>query len=272
MTASDRVWRPTAARLPECGCDHGGAPGTFDERARRVNHDELAAAELLVAEGHAVRSLPEPRGHGPRPDFDVCGLLVEVKTLVPQDERPGRRPANDRSAYNRLLSGIDQAPVTLLMTQGSGLRPADAAAGMQRFAMRPRAGKTLAVRIVGDGWDLAWKAPVGLERAGGPSADHGRRRTAPATDRPVTDRPVTDRPVTDRPVTDRPATKPQERDRPSPGLQTPDRQTPDRQPSDRQPSDRQPPDRQTSDRKIPGRNAPARGGRQPDRGQGLGPV
>ena len=178
-TASARAWSPTAARLPECGCDHDGTKGTFDETARRVDHYELAAAELLMAEGHAVRSLPELRGTGPKPDFDVCGLLVEIKTLIPQHDRPSGRPANDRATYNRLVSGIDQAPVTVLMTRGSGLRPADAAGGMQRFAARPRAGKTQAVRIVGDGWDLAWKAPIGAERTEGRPDDQGRRRSEP---------------------------------------------------------------------------------------------
>jgi hypothetical protein len=180
--AATPTWQLVATRLPECGCDHGTGRGSFDESARRVGHSELAAAELLVAEGHAVRSLPERRGKGPAPDFDVCGLLVEIKTLVPQAERPGGRPANDRSAYNRLLSGIDQAPITILLAQGSGLRAADAAAGIQRFAARPRAGRTTAVRIVGDGWDLAWKASRGLDPPDPFAAD--RRRP----DRPPPDR------------------------------------------------------------------------------------
>jgi hypothetical protein len=252
---SDPTWRPTSTRLPECGCDHGTAQGTFDERARRVDHSELAAAELLVAEGHAVRSLPERRGKGPTPDFDVCGLLVEVKTLIPQDERPGRRPANDRSAFNRLISGIDQAPVTMLMTEGSGLRPADAAAGMRRFAARPRAGKTQAVRIVGDGWDLAWKAPVGLERTGGESPGHGRRRTPPLAGRPAVDPRASDRPVTGRPAVDPPADH-----QPGGGSAT-----------RRQSSDRRSPDRPSRDRRSSDRQTPERTRRQPDRSHGLDP-
>ncbi len=167
-------WVASPQRLPDCGLDHHGARGTYDETARRVDHPELAAAEMLVADGHAVRSVPVQRGH-PTADFEVCGRLVEVKTLIAQELRMGGRPANERSTFNRLMSGKDQAPLTILMAEGSGLRAADAAAGVRRFAARGDTGKTRAVRVVGDGWDLAWSAPPVLDRRPSRSpVDRGR--------------------------------------------------------------------------------------------------
>jgi hypothetical protein len=172
----DRAWAPSPARLPACGHHHRAA-GRLDEAARRLDHPELAAAKLLVSEGHTVRTLAAKRGSGPTADFDVCGTPVEVKTLVPQAERPGGRPANDRSVFNRLVSGVDQAPVTLVMAQGSGLRPADAAAGLSRFSARAQQGRTRAVRCVGDGWDLSWRLGRAAERPAGRQERDRRRST-----------------------------------------------------------------------------------------------
>ncbi len=158
------------APVPACGQEHRAGPGRFDEAARRVRHEELAVAELLVGEGHDVVALPERRGAGPVADFEVCGMPVEVKCLQPREQRRDARPANERSVCNALRRGVDQAGVTVLVTQGSGLRAADAAAGMHRFARSGLTGRTRAVRIVGDGFDVAWVA----------GRDVGARRERPA--------------------------------------------------------------------------------------------
>jgi hypothetical protein len=139
-------------------------PGHLDESQRRLDYPELAAARMLVAEGHTVRTIKEGRGRGPTADFDVCGTPTEIKTLIPQAERRGARPANDRSVFNQLVRGINQGSVTIVMAKGSGLRPADAAAGVNRFAARADQGTTRAVRCVGDGWDLGWTASRPVER------------------------------------------------------------------------------------------------------------
>jgi hypothetical protein len=172
------IWAATAGRLPICGHDHGTRHGRLDESQRRLDHPELAAARMLVAEGHAVTTLKEGRGRGATADFDVCGTPTEIKTLVPRAERAGGRPANDRSVYNRLVAGIDQGPVTIVMARGSGLRPADAAAGVNRFAARTDQGRTRAVRVVGDGWDLNWTASRHLRRQAErrPGRDQDRSR------------------------------------------------------------------------------------------------
>ena len=181
-------WAACPSRLPECGQRHGGVPGAYDESARRVSHAELAAAALLVGEGHHVRSLPDPKGR-PGADFDVCGVAVEVKTLAPKRERPGGRAANDRSLYNRLASASRQGPVVLVMAEGSGLTAAAAEAGVRRFEAAGRPGRARAVRVGGDGFDLAWVATRGAEvergarspgagASAGASGAGGRRRAA----------------------------------------------------------------------------------------------
>jgi hypothetical protein len=151
------IHQESGSCFPDCGNAHRPGAGRLDERERRLSHEEHAAARRLTAEGHDVRSNAERRGSGPVADLTVCGLPVEVKTLVAQAERPGGRAANARSVHNRLCDAIYQAPLTIVQAEGSGLTAADAVAGVRSFARRGRVGEVRAVRVVGDGFDLSWR-------------------------------------------------------------------------------------------------------------------
>jgi hypothetical protein len=155
--------RPEPARLLVCPSPHGGGPGRLDESARRLDHPELAVASRLAAEGHDVRSQNERPGRGPVADLVVCGVPVEIKSLLTRAERADGRAATARTLHNRLVGAAEQAPVVVVGTEGSGLRAADAAAGVRSFFERGRTGQVKAVRVIGDGFDLAWRAPVGRE-------------------------------------------------------------------------------------------------------------
>jgi hypothetical protein len=141
--------------------------GSVDERARRLSHDELAVARQLAAEGHRVRSLPERGATGPTADLEACGVPVEVKSLLPAAKRERGMPTH-RSVYNRLAAAKEQAPVTVVYGRGSGLRADVARRGVERFARRGNHGRIKSVRVLGDGFDLAW---------------HTLRREAPALGR-----------------------------------------------------------------------------------------
>jgi hypothetical protein len=143
-----------------------------DERSRRLSHEELAVATLLAGEGHRVRSLPERRGGGPVPDLEVCGAPVEVKSFLSLADRDGRIPTAG-SVCNKLLSARAQAPTAVLYSKGSGLAEDAARAGVAEFAARGRPGRISGVRVIGDGFDLAWSAPR-LRELGASSANPAR--------------------------------------------------------------------------------------------------
>jgi hypothetical protein len=84
---------------------------------------------------------------------------VEIKTLLATHERSDGLRANARTVHNRLMAATRQAAVVIVSTEGSGCRPADAAAGLRSFAAAGRTGQVTAVRIVGDGFDLSWLGP-----------------------------------------------------------------------------------------------------------------
>jgi hypothetical protein len=151
------------------GHRHTG-PGRLDETARRLGHEELQVAKVLVREGHDVRSLREVRGRGPTADLSVCGTRVEVKSWLPLDERDGRVPSA-RSVFNKLASASRQAGVVVLNGLGRGITPAVARQGMFLYGQRcpstdasdPR--EISRVRVLGDGFDLAFaRAPSLLRR------------------------------------------------------------------------------------------------------------
>lgn len=149
-------WVATTAQGPwlTCGAYHLDDRGRLDERARRLSHEELAVAEMLSAGGHQVRSLPESQRAGRRPDLEVCGTLVEVKSFLPIEQR-GRAPS-PQSVFNKLVDAAGQAGTVVLWGRGSGLTEATVRSGLARLAADSRAATPTAVRVVGDGFDLSW--------------------------------------------------------------------------------------------------------------------
>lgn len=126
-----------------------GTPGSFDERARRLSHEEFAVARLLVAEGHRVRSLPQGRQLGRTPDLEVCGEATEIKTL-----QPG---ATSWTVENQLTRAIGQGQAVIVDARGSGLKRRWAERGVSRFAARrPWPGAVTSVRVVGDDYHLSY--------------------------------------------------------------------------------------------------------------------
>jgi hypothetical protein len=125
-----------------------GQAGTFDESERRLPWDELVVAKILVTEGHDVRSLHERRGEGPRPDFDVCGVRTEVKTLD--------RGARAKTLSNALTRGRDQGSALIVNATDSGLSRRLAEQGVRDFAAKGLLGTIGEVRVLGTGFSLSY--------------------------------------------------------------------------------------------------------------------
>jgi hypothetical protein len=125
-----------------------GQHGTFDETERRVSWDELSVARALVAEGHHVRALHERGGEGRRPDFDVCGVPTEVKTLD-----GGATPYTVANAMRR---GRAQGNVLIVDATNSGLSRAQADLGVRRFAQKGQLGRIGEARVMGAGFALSY--------------------------------------------------------------------------------------------------------------------
>jgi hypothetical protein len=157
-----------------CGSTHPGA-GRIDETARRLSHEEYAAAAQLAAEGHDVRSLREGRGRGRVADLEACGSKVEVKSFLPLEERKGRVP-NARSVLNKLLNAGGQAGSVFVNAEGSGLTASAARRGLAMYAAHPRGGELGRIRVMADDFDLTWirqaarHLGVGSGLRGGPAA------------------------------------------------------------------------------------------------------
>lgn len=154
-------WRLLGTRPPQCPFGSHRVGASLDESARRLTHSEYAVAVQLAAEGHRVRSLPDRRGAGRVPDLDVCGTGVEVKTWLPPEDRSGR-PPTARSVFNKLADARGQGATTVLWAKGSGLQALDAQRGVELFAASGRFGGITTVRVLGDGFDLAWGRPPDL--------------------------------------------------------------------------------------------------------------
>jgi len=140
-------------------CRHTPGAGTFDESARRASHQELAVARVLQSEGHDVRTVAERRG-ARTPDLVACGASVEVKSFQTLAERQGRPPSAEKVA-NKLLDARGQGAIAIVSAEGSGLGAATARAGYGLFCDRAAStglGKVRAVRILGDGFDMSFKA------------------------------------------------------------------------------------------------------------------
>lgn len=147
-------------------CQHN-APGSFDESARRVGHPELKVAELLVREGHHVRSLVDGVGPGRTPDFSACGVTVEVKTFRSLDERRGHLPDAVKVA-NKIVDGSGQGAVVFVLGGESGLSEGAARSGYMLFcqhALDKGLGKARSVRVVGEGFDLVFDPVTDLRAA-----------------------------------------------------------------------------------------------------------
>jgi hypothetical protein len=118
-----------------------GEVGTFDESERRVPWDELIVAQILVKEGHHVRSVHERGGEGPRPDFEVCGVKTEVKTL-----NPG---ASAWTLANSMTRGKEQGEVVIVNARDSGLSRRQADLGVRLFAEKGQLGRIGEARVIG---------------------------------------------------------------------------------------------------------------------------
>jgi hypothetical protein len=156
-------------------CRHQGATGTFDEAERRASHDELAVAQVLMAEGHQVRTVAERRG-ARTPDLMACGTSVEVKAFQSLQQRGGRPPGT-RSVANKILDARGQGAVAVVRAGESGLTRATAQAGYAIFcahAAEKGLGRLRAVRVLGKDFDLSLAA----------AADVRQARVTPGTLRP----------------------------------------------------------------------------------------
>jgi hypothetical protein len=148
-------------------CRHPGRAGTFDETARRASHQELAVAKTLVSEGHEVRTVAERKG-ARTPDLEACGASVEVKSFQGLAERGGRAPRAE-SVANKLLDARGQGSIAVILATGSGLSATAARAGYDMFrdrAVTEGLGKVRGVRVMGDGFDVSFKAAVDVRLAG----------------------------------------------------------------------------------------------------------
>ncbi len=173
--ADDTTWVGIDGRMAACGVRHAPGAGRLIEEERRLSHTELAVAQRLASDGHDVRSLPERPGQGPVSDLSVCGRPVEVKSWLPLDARNGRAPTA-RSVYNKLRSARDQADTTVLYAGDSGLTRHAAEAGVAHFVADGRCGAITAVRILGDGFDLAWRRDSARDLA--TDLDRGHRHAS----------------------------------------------------------------------------------------------
>jgi hypothetical protein len=162
-TEARSMWAPSDHHL-FCGAVHDDAPGRLDEAARRLSHEELAAARILAADGHDVRSLVDVGRHGRRPDLAVCDTTVEVKSFRPTEERG--RPPSDRSVFNKLVDAAGQSRHVVLIGYGSGLTADAVRQGLARYAAAGRREPALdSIRALGDGFDLGWSRRLVVERS-----------------------------------------------------------------------------------------------------------
>jgi hypothetical protein len=175
---------PVRGQEPPFTCRHPhGAPGSYDETARRASHEELQAALVFSSEGHHVRTVAQRQG-ARTPDFLVCGTSVEVKSFLPLAERGGVAPSA-RSVANKLLDARGQGSVAVIWAHGSGLSEGPARAGVELFrqqSAKAGAGRIRAVRLIGDGFDVI--ARPGELRAAPPAGSPARARTPLAEEGP----------------------------------------------------------------------------------------
>jgi hypothetical protein len=140
--------------------------GTFDEAERRASHDELAVAQVLVAEGHQVHTVAERKG-ARTPDLMACGTSVEVKAFQSLEQRGGR-PPSARSVANKILDARGQGAIAVVRGGDSGLTRATAQAGYAVFcerALEKGLGQLRAVRVLGKDFDISLAAVADVRLA-----------------------------------------------------------------------------------------------------------
>jgi Contact-dependent growth inhibition CdiA C-terminal domain len=142
-----------------------GQHGTLDESGRRVPWEELSVATILVAEGHHVRAWPERGGRGRRPDFEVCGVKTEVKTLD--------RGATAQTVANAVRRGQAQGEVVIINASCSGLSLRQAEAGVHRFVGSGPLGRVSEVRVLGAGFSLSFPRAALEQLVGGRRSERG---------------------------------------------------------------------------------------------------
>lgn len=170
----------TGGAGPALSCRHGGRTGSFDETARRARHEELAVANVLVAEGHAVRSVPERRG-ARTPDLLACGTSVEVKSFQSLRERAGR-PPTPKGVANKILDARGQAAVAVIWAGDSGLSQATARAGYQlslQRALQEGPGRLRDVRVIGEGFQISFSLASDVRLARRPALRRAGPRLSP---------------------------------------------------------------------------------------------
>jgi hypothetical protein len=123
-----------------------GPAGQLDESARRLSHEELAVARLLVGEGHHVRS--QATADRPTADLSVCGRETEIKTL-----NPG---ATSRTVANALRRAAGQGRDVIVDARQSGLLRLAADHGVAAFAARSDRSGIERVRVLGNGFDRSY--------------------------------------------------------------------------------------------------------------------
>jgi hypothetical protein len=102
-----------------------------------------------------VRSLATRPGQGRTADLLVCGAPVEVKSWLSRDERGGNLPGA-KSVANKLLQAEGQAATVVIYGRGRGLTEQAARGGMALYTKLPHRANVVAVRVLGDGFDLGW--------------------------------------------------------------------------------------------------------------------
>lgn len=141
----------SSAEIAVRGPGHRHAPGhrgRLDESARRLSHEELAVARMLVREGHDVRSVAT--GPVSSPDLTVCRRETEIKT--PQ------LGATRATVNNELRRARNQGTDVIIDARRSGLQRSAAQQGVADFAARSDRGRVESVRVLGAGFDLSYRA------------------------------------------------------------------------------------------------------------------
>ena len=136
------------------------AGSAVDDSARPFSRPELRVSQFLSGEGHTVVSVAESAVPGQRMyDALVDGQPTEFKVL----EGPRNGPASNTTVLRALqrangqFTDLDsgQSATVFVDGRGSGLTPAEAQRGLQRW-LGTGWNRISSIRIIGEGWQLTW--------------------------------------------------------------------------------------------------------------------